>query len=189
MWGCLLLQYLLQSCSRGGGRHTATLYCNTKEYGGEGTQFTLDPSGCKSLEDVAAAVRRGFALPSARAVEVVTPVTGEPVALDVLHAPSEGLRLVLRIDGELANFRMERVRSNLPVKGFLDDLAACQVCLRDLCLHAGAARLLTALVCKRVCPPRVLVPHYTLLTTLCELVDISSAGDLCPHAGAARRGG
>ena len=131
---------------------TVTLYCNADEYGGQGTQFTLDPSGCKSLEDVAAAVRRGFALPSARTVEVVTPVTGESVALDALHAPSEGLRLVLRIDGELANFRMERVRSNLPVKGFLDDLAACQVCLRDLWLHAGAVRRQTARVCMRVSP-------------------------------------
>lgn len=133
-----------------GKRHervrTVTLYCNAEEYGGEGTQITLDPSGYKSLEDVAAAVRRGFALPSARAVEIVTPVTGESVSLDALHAPREGLRLVLRIDGALANFRMERVRSNLPVKGFLDDLAACQVCLRDLGLHAGAARRLTCAV-------------------------------------------
>jgi len=165
---------------------TVTLYCNAEEYGGEGKQFTLDPSGCKSLEDVAAAVRRGFALPSVRVVQVVTPVTGEPVTLDALHAPSEGLRLVLRIDGELANFRMERVRSNLPVKGFLDDLAACQVCLRDLCLHAGAARRLTKRVCMRFCFPRLRVPQYTLLSALCELVDKSSASDLCPHAGSAR---
>ncbi len=124
---------------------TATVYCNAEEYGGAGSHYTLDASGCKSLDDVAAAVRRGFALPAARTVEVVAPVTGEKVPLDALQAPSEGLRLVLRIDGALANFRMERVRSNLPVKGFLDDLAACQVRLPACCVcerrHAPPLRV------------------------------------------------
>ena len=73
-------------------------------------------------------VRRGFEIPASRDVTVVT-VTGEDVSLDALHAPQEDLRLVLRLDGQLANFRIERVRSNLPVKGFLDDLAACQYTL------------------------------------------------------------
>ena len=100
------------------------------EYGGarSKTEFVLDASGCKSIEEVATAVRRGFELPASRTVQVVT-ITGEDVSLDTLLAPHEDLRLVLRLDGQLANFRIERVRSNLPVKGFLDDLAACQYTL------------------------------------------------------------
>ena len=104
------------------------VFCNAAEYGGKGSELVLDASGCKTDADVASAVRRGFALSAATTIEVVR-VNGDAITLDMLHAPSDDLRLVLRIDGALANFRMERIRSNLPVKGFLDDLAACQYTL------------------------------------------------------------
>jgi len=108
----------------------AALNRSPGEYGGarSKTEFVLDASGCKSMEEVANVVRRGFDLPTSRTVQVVT-ITGEDVSLDTLLAPHQDLRLVLRLDGQLANFRIERVRSNLPVKGFLDDLAACQYTL------------------------------------------------------------
>ena len=107
-----------------------SIYCNACEYGGssEVHELVLDASGFKSLDEAHAAVRKGFALPSSVTVQLVT-VSGGDVTVDTLHHPSDDLRLVLLIDGALANFRMERVRSNLPVKGFLDDLAACQYTL------------------------------------------------------------
>ena len=147
------------SGKRRAGERAVTVYCNAEEYGGTGSHYSLDASGCKSLDDVAAAVRRGFALPAARTVEVVAPVTGEPVPLDALHAPSEGLRLVLRIDGTLANFRMERVRSNLPVKGFLDDLAACQVRLPACCAREPRPAPLCVPPPAHARGERVLDPH------------------------------
>ena len=130
--GCARIEGVASS---GGKRRpanrTVRIFCNAEEYGGASAPngvLELDASGCKTQEEVAAAVRRGFGLSSSRDVEIVT-VKGETVTFDEVLAPEEGLRVVLRIDGALANFRMERVRSNLPVKGFLDDLAACQYTL------------------------------------------------------------
>jgi len=117
------------SGSKRAASRNVMVFCNAGEYGGgRAFDFQLDASGCRSLDEVAVLIRRGFALPSTKAVQVVT-VSGEAVTLDVLHAPTDDLRLVLRIDDVLANFRMERTRCNVPVKGFLDDLASCQYTL------------------------------------------------------------
>lgn len=109
---------------------TVSVYCNASEYGGGSKSVVeLDFAGYKNLDEAHAAVCKGLALPSSREVQMCT-LSGDAVTLDELQAPPDELRLLLRIDGALAKFRMpERVRSNLPVKGFMNDLAACQYTL------------------------------------------------------------
>ena len=100
------------------GLHTVSVYCTASEYGGGNeSALELDFAGHKTLDEARAAVCKGLALPSSKAVAVqIVTLSGDAVTLDELQAPSEDLRLLLRIDGVLAKFVMpERVRSNLPV--------------------------------------------------------------------------
>ena len=99
--------------------------CEAERYGGKRvSSVVVPPSSLSPPHVLSHFLQDALGLPG-RPLLALASLSGEPLSDQEVQTSVPSCALLL-IDGSVAEFSIERKRSNVPVKGFLDDLATCQ---------------------------------------------------------------